>query len=178
MRLAPTLTGTIDSSGTPTIRASSDAMRGLMYEYGGRTGAAWGFAQSGNLETLAAILRYCDDPFSDEESEYLTTPYTAIISGYKRQLDKKQSTDAHEAMLSMFLRNGHPTPTVLTECKTYLYHVPHMTRQMLSHGLDPNLPDWQRRTPLHDLSAGIRHVEDATELIQLFIDHGADIERN
>ena len=168
--------GDIDSSGTPTIRASSDAMRGLMYEYVGRTGAAWGFAQSGNLETLAAILRYCADPFTDEESEYLTTPYTAIISGCRRRLDRNQSTDAHEAMLSMFLRRGHTMPTVLTECKTYLYHVPHMTRQLLSHGLDPNLPDWQRRTPLHDLSAGIRHVEDAPELIQLFIDHGADID--
>ncbi|MDE0040945.1 MAG: ankyrin repeat domain-containing protein, partial [Candidatus Poribacteria bacterium] len=168
--------GDIDSSGTPAIRASSDAMRGLMYEYRGCTGAAWGFAQSGNLETLAAILRYCADPFSDEESEYLTTPYTAIISGCRRRLDKKQSTDAHEAMLSMFLRRGHPTPTVLTECKSYLYHVPHMTRQLLGHGLDPNLPDWQRRTPLHDLSAGIRHVEDAPELMQLFIDHGADID--
>ena len=167
--------GDIDSSGTPAIRASSDAMRGLMCEYGGRAGTAWGFAQSGNLETLAAILRYCDDPFSNEESEYLTTPYTAIISGYRRRLDRKQSTDAHEAMLSMFLRLGHATPTVLTECKSYLYHVPHMTRQLLSHGLDPNLPDWQRRTPLHDLSAGIRHVEDAPELMQLFIDHGADI---
>lgn len=168
--------GDIDSSGTPAIRASTDSMRGLMYEYGGRTGTAWGFAQSGNLETLAAILRYCDDPFSDEESEYLTTPYTAIISGCRRRLDRKQCTDAHESMLGMFLRQGHPMPTVLTECKTYLYHVPHMTRQLLSHGLDPNLPDWQRRTPLHDLSAGVRHVEDAPELIQLFIDHGADID--
>ena len=168
--------GDIDSSGTPAIRASSDAMRGLMYEYGGRTGTAWGFAQSGNLETLAAILRYCEDPFSDEENEYLTTPYTAIISGCKRRLDKKQSTDAHEAMLNMFLRQDYPMPKALTECKTYLFHVPHMTQQLLSHGLDPNLPDWQRRTPLHDLSAGIRHVEDAPELIQLFIDYGADID--
>ena len=144
------------------------------YEYG--TGAAWGFTQSGNLETLAAILRYCDDPFSDEGSEYLTTPYTAIISGCRRRLDKKQSTDTHEAMLSMFLRRGYPMPAVLTECKTYLFHVPHMTRQLLNHGLDPNLPDWQRRTPLHDLCAGIRHVEIASELMQLFIDHGADID--
>lgn len=167
--------GDINSSGTPAIRASSDAMRGLMCEYGGRAGTAWGFAQIGNLETLAAILRYCDDPFSDEESEYLTTPYTAIISGCRRRLDKNQSTDAHAAMLNMFLRRGYPMPTVLTECKSYLYHVPHMTQQLLDHGLDPNLPDWQRRTPLHDLSAGIRHVEDATELGQLFIDHGADI---
>ena len=168
--------GNVDSSGAPAIRASSDAMRGLMYEYGGRTGTAWGFAQSGNLETLAAILRYCDDPFSGEENEYLTTPYTAIISGCKRRLDKKQSTDAHEAMLNMFLRRGYPMPTVLTECKTYLYHIPHMTRQLLIHGLDPNLPDWHRRTPLHDLSAGIRHVDDTPELMQLFIDQGADID--
>ena len=167
--------GDIDSSGTPAIRASSDAMRGLMCEYGGRAGTAWRFAQIGNFETLAAILRYCDDPFSDEASEYLTTPYTAIVSGCRRRLDKDQSTDAHAAMLNMFLRRGYPMPSVLTECKTYLYHVPHMTRQLLNHGLDPNLPDWQRCTPLHDLSAGIRHVEDATELGQLFIDHGADI---
>ena len=167
--------GEVDSSGTPAIRASSDAMRGLMYEFGGRPGRAWGFAQSGALETLAAILRYCDDPFSDEESEYLTTPYTAIISGCRRRLDKSQSADAHEAMLNMFLRRRYPMPSVLTECKSYLYHVPHMTRQLLNHGLDPNLPDWQRRTPLHDLSAGIRHVENASEVMQLFIDYGADI---
>ena len=106
----------------------------------------------------------------------LLTPYTAVISGYRRREDKSESTDAHEAMLSMFLQRKHPMPTVLTECKTYLYQATHMTRQLLEHGLDPNLPDWQRRTPLHDVSAGNRHVKTATELVRMFLEHGADID--
>lgn len=67
-------------------------------------------------------------------------------------------------------------PQVLTECKSYLYHAPHMTHQLLEHGLDPNLPDWQRRTPLHDLCAGIRHVEETAALVQMFLEHGANID--
>ena len=165
----------VDSSGTPATRASSDAMRGLLYEYGGRPEAAWGIAQRGDLETLAAILRYCDDPFSNEDSEFLTTPYTAIVSGCGRCLDKRESTDAHEAMLSIFLKRRFPMPKVLTECKGYLYHVPHMTCQLLESGLDPNLHDWQRRTPVHDLCSGLPHVEDPAGLIQMFIQHGAEV---
>ena len=165
----------IDSSGTPATRASSDAMRGLMYEFGGRPEAAWGVAQRGDLETLAVILRYCGDPFTGEDCEYLSTPYTAIVSGCGRRLDKEESTDAYEAMLRIFLQRRFPMPTVLTECKSYLYHVPHMTRQLLENGLNPNLHDWQRRTPLHDLCRGIRHVEDAAALVQMFIEFGADI---
>ena len=164
----------INSSGTPATRASSDAMRGLMYAHAGRPEAAWGVAQRGDLETLAVIMHYCDDPFSDEESEFLSTPYTAIVSGCGRRLDKKESTDTYEAMLRIFLKRQFPMPTVLTECKSYLYHVPRMTRQLLENGLDPNLHDWQRRTPLHDLCAGIRHVDDAEEMVQMFIEFGAD----
>ncbi len=167
--------GDIDSSGTPAGRAGSDAMRGLLYGHGGRAPEAWVYAQRGDFETLAAILRYCDDPFTQEKNEYLTTPYTAIISGWERNAEHGKSTDAHEAMLSMFLQRKHPMPTVLTECKGYLYHVPHMTRQLLEHGLDPNLPDWQRRTPLHDLSKGHRHIKDSIELMRLFLEFGADI---
>lgn len=54
----------------------------------------------------------------------------------------------------MFLRRQHPMPKVLTECKSYLYHDVYMFEQLLEHGLNPNLPDWLRRTPLHDICAG------------------------
>ena len=67
-------------------------------------------------------------------------------------------------------------PRVLTACKTYLYHVPRMTRRLLEQGLDPNLPDWQRRTPLHDLCRGNRHVSDAGRMVRLFIEYGAHID--
>ncbi len=167
--------GCIDSSGTPASRAGSDAMRGLLYGYGGRPAEAWVYAQRGNLETLAAILRYCHDPFTDEESGYLTTPYTAIISGWERNARNGEGSDAHEAMLNMFLQRKYPMPKVLTECKGYLYHVPRMTRQLLEHGLDPNLPDWQRRTPLHDLCKEHRHIAEPVELIRMFLEFGADI---
>ena len=61
----------------------------------------------------------------------------------------------------MFLQRQHPMPKVLTECKSYLYHVPQMTRQLLEHGLNPDLPDWQRRTPLHDICADLEAVDEA-----------------
>ncbi len=167
--------GHVNSSGSPAIRARTDAMRGLLYGYGGRASGAWGYVQRGELETVAAILRYTDDPFSNEETEYLTTPYTAVVSGCGRKEDHGESTDAHEAMLNMFLQRKHPMPHVLTACKTYLYHVPRMTRRLLEHGLDPDLPDWQRRTPLHDLCSGIRAVSDPAAMVRLFLEYGADI---
>lgn len=167
--------GHVNSSGSPAIRAHSDAMRGLLYGYGGRASGAWGYVQRGEFETVAAILRYTDDPFSNEESEYLTTPYTAAISGSGRMEDRGESTDAHEAMFEMFLQRKHPMPRVLTACKTYLYHVPRMTRRLLEHGLDPNLPDWQRRTPLHDLCRPNRAVSDAAGMVRMFLEFGADV---
>ena len=167
--------GHVNSSGSPAIRARTDAMRGLLYGYGGRASGAWGYVQRGDFETVAAILRYTDDPFSNEESEYLTTPYTAVVSGCGRKEDRGESTDAHEAMFNMFLQRNHPMPRVLTACKTYLYHVPRMTRRLLEHGLDPDLPDWQRRTPLHDLCRGNRAVADAGAMVRMFLEYGADI---
>ena len=84
----------IDSSGTPTGRATSDAMRELMYGYGGKAPGAWGWVQQGQLETVAVILNYCEDPFSDEPAEFQSTPYTAVISGYRHNKDNSRSTGA------------------------------------------------------------------------------------
>ena len=168
----------IDSSGDPAGRARSDAMRGLMYRHGGQTGEIWGYIQRGDIETVAAILRYNPDPFANETAEYCSTPYTAVISGCKRDMSSGESGDVYWAMLHLFLDRGIPLPKVLTECRSYLYHVPAMTRVLLEHGLDPNLPDWQRRTPLHDLAGGAgRHVEVkmGVTLLQLFLEFGADI---
>ena len=168
--------GGIDSSGWPASRAASDAMRGLLYGYGGKPAPIWGQIQQGNLDTVGAILRYCDDPFAqDRQAEYQSTPYTAIISGCQRCSSKGESTAAHQAMLRLFLQRQYPMPTVLTECKGYLYHVPAMTRQLLEKGLDPNLPDWHRRTPLHDLAHNTLD-ENTRTLVDLFLEHGADID--
>ena len=167
--------GGIDSSGWPASRAPSDAMRGLLYGFGGKSSPVWGYIQRGELETVAAILRYSADPFADDVSEYQSTPYTAIISGFARQADKGESTEAHQALMQLFLQRRYPMPAALTECKSYLYHVPALTRQLLEHGLDPNLPDWQRCTPLHDL-AGRAPDGAQIELVEMFLDHGANID--
>jgi RNA polymerase sigma factor (sigma-70 family) len=167
--------GHIDSSGTPASRAESDAMRTLLYSYGGKPATIWGYIQKGQIETVAAILNYIDDPFAQDTAEYQTTPYTAIISGYQRRKEKNESTDAHAGMLRLFLQRNYPMPTALTACRGYLWHVPFMTRQLLENGLDPNLPDWQRRTPLHDFAAVANPDDSRFELIKMFLEFGADI---
>ena len=51
-----------------------------------------------------------------------------------------------------------------------------MTRQLLEHGLDPNLPSWLGRTPLHD-ACGVpkNRVDEPANHIQLSLEFGADI---
>ena len=165
--------GNIDSSGTPTIRANTDEMRGLLYGYGGNAQSIWGYLQRGNLEIAAVILRYSQDPFADDDKEYLRTPYTAIISGCSRAINNGDDPSVFHTLLRLFLKRKYPMPEVLTSCKAYLYMVPEMTAQLLENGLDPNLPDWQRRTPLHNLAGGRRGYEE--EQIERFLKHGADI---
>jgi ankyrin repeat protein len=46
---------------------------------------------------------------------------------------------------------GVRVPKVLTACRGYLMSDPEMLRLLLSSGTDPNLPNWQHATPLHDL---------------------------
>src|SRR6185369_1230739 len=46
-----------------------------------------------------------------------------------------------------------------------------MAELLFAHGMDPNRPNWVRRTPLHHF-AGSGDVESAA----LYLDHGADIQ--
>ena len=39
----------------------------------------------------------------------------------------------------------------LTPCRGYLLGDPELLRLLLESGMDPNLPNWQRATPLHDV---------------------------
>ena len=166
----------VDSSGTPTGRAVSDTMRGLMYQYGGQPPGAWGYIQQGNLETVAVILSFVDNPFSRETAEYLTTPYTAAVSGYNRRKNKDEPTEAHEAIFNMLIKRDFPMPEVLTECKGYLFSPGPMTRTLLERGLNANLPDWQRRTPLHDLANKQASDSNALATADLLLEFGANID--
>jgi ankyrin repeat protein len=55
-------------------------------------------------------------------------------------------------LLVRLLKAGARVPPVLTACRSYLMSDPEMLRLLLASGMDPDLPNWQRATPLHDLS--------------------------
>ncbi len=49
------------------------------------------------------------------------------------------------------LEAGARVPAVVTECRSYLLSDPELLQLLLQSGMDPNLPNWQRATPLHSL---------------------------
>lgn len=44
-------------------------------------------------------------------------------------------------MLEPLLAQGVRVPQVVTECRTYLWNQPELTRRLLESGMDPNLPN-------------------------------------
>jgi ankyrin repeat protein len=76
------------------------------------------------------------------------------------------------------LEAGARVPPVLTACRSYLWTEPDLLRLLLASGMDPNLPDWQHATPLHDLcgrdSRGRPHPR-RVECATIFLDAGARI---
>jgi ankyrin repeat protein len=168
----------VDSCGTPSVAAKSARMRALMYENGGKPPVFWDYVYEGDLRTVAAVLAHTDDPFKGAD-EWCGNPFTAIVCGcFWTEHRKKEPTDAHWAMLRMFLKRGFRVPPVLTSCRSYLYYTPAMTRLLLEHGMNPNLPNWQRQTPLHEFAGAVLgHIDDAKrlELSALFLEFGADL---
>jgi ankyrin repeat protein len=60
-------------------------------------------------------------------------------------------TQGKRDLLVRLLEAGVRVPDVLTACRGYLLADPQMLRLLLASGMDPNLPNWQHATPLHDL---------------------------
>lgn len=50
------------------------------------------------------------------------------------------------------LAAGARVPATLTACRSYLLEDPEILHLLLESGMDPDLPDWQRATPLHTLA--------------------------
>jgi ankyrin repeat protein len=89
-----------------------------------------------------------------------------------------EETETDEMILRMLLGKGVRVPDVLTGCRGYLWKRPHFTRILLEHGMNPNLPNWQHVTPLHELcNVGVRGQVDPNriELADMFLEFGADI---
>jgi ankyrin repeat protein len=82
-------------------------------------------------------------------------------------------------VLSRLLDAGARVPAVLTGCRTYLCENGPMLRMLLERGgMSPDLPNWQRVTPLHDHCARDGRGQprpNRLEVATIVLDHGADI---
>ncbi|MCY3913275.1 MAG: ankyrin repeat domain-containing protein [Chloroflexi bacterium] len=152
----------IESSGTATWMAKAPALRRLFEAHGGYVDAS-GHLLDGND---AAVLAMADEDPDAVSTHGCGGIFTMVVSLKRRDL------------LQPLLDRGVRVPDVVTGCRTYLWGTPDMTRTLLEHGMDPNLPNWQRVTPLHDICArGGRGQPDANrhELLDVFLEFGADL---
>jgi ankyrin repeat protein len=88
------------------------------------------------------------------------------------------STRGKRDLLIRLLDAGARVPSVVNDCRSYLFTEPDMLRLLLESGMDPNLPDWLHTTPLHELCsrdnrgrARPHRVECAT----ILLDAGASV---
>jgi ankyrin repeat protein len=81
------------------------------------------------------------------------------------------------ALLVRLLDAGFRVPPVLTACRGYLLENIEMFQMLLDSGMNPDLPNWQRQTFLHDLCRGGQRGQTAKKLTiaAILLDAGASI---
>ena len=166
----------IESSGSALHRAKDNRMKALLYRFGAAPKSAADFVLDDNLDALAAVA--ATDPVSASVAG-CGSVYTFVVMAGK--------TD----MLDVLLSSGVPVPPVVTACRTYLWRRPKLTRRLLEEGaMDPNLPNWQWATPLHNVAemnpmwvrkgpksaAQKQERENRPLLVDLFLEFGAEID--
>ena len=142
----------VESSGTPT-GTSNKEMRALLYRHGGRMPLAMHFHE-GNIDTIAALLDAKPEMFDDMR---VTEGFTLAVSA------------GHDALVRLMLARGLRVPASVTWCQTYLWRSPALARLLLDHGMDPNLPNWQRVRPLHFIAE-----KGDIDTARRFLGYGAD----
>ena len=75
------------------------------------------------------------------------------------------------------LEAGIRVPAVLTACRTYVMENLEMFKILLAHGMNPDLPNWQGQTFLHNLCSGARRIEvdGALTRAAILLEAGASI---
>jgi ankyrin repeat protein len=151
----------LESSGTPTYAAKTRELRALLLARGGVLSTydlVWLDEDDEAVRRVAADPRSADDGCGGV--------LAAACTRGKRDL------------LVRLLDAGARVPPVLTACRSYLLEDPDMLRLLLASGMDPDLPNWLRATPLHDLcgrdSRGRPHPR-RTECAAVLLDAGATI---
>jgi ankyrin repeat protein len=153
--------GHIDSSGSATYAARTPELRALLFAHGG-TLDAFDLVFLGEDDEV--VRRVVADPAAAHSG--CGGVFTAACKLGKRDL------------LVQLLDAGARVPPVLTACRSYLMNEPGMLRLLLASGMDPDLPNWQRATPLHDLCARDgrgRPQSHRVECAGILLDAGATI---
>ncbi len=153
--------GWIDSAGSATYAARTPELRALLIAHGG---------------TLDAYDLVWLDEDDEAVRRVLANPDSANAGcgGVLAAACKQGKRD----LLVRLLDAGARVPPVVTACRSYLLSDPGMLRLLLASGMDPDLPNWQRATPLHDLcgrdSRG-RPRPHRMECAAILLDAGATI---
>ena len=124
----------IDSAGSATYAAKTPELRALLFSHGGTLDTydlVW------LDEDDEVVRRVTADPRSADAG--CGTALAAVCTRGKRDL------------LVRLLEAGARVPPVVTGCRSYLLEDPGMLRLLLASGMNPDLPNWLRATPLHDL---------------------------
>jgi ankyrin repeat protein len=124
----------VDSSGNATWAAKTPALRKLLYARGG-TLDCYDLVWLGEDEEV--IRRVTADPRQADGG--CGGVFTAAATLGKRDL------------VVRLLNAGARVPPVASGCRSYLLEDPEILRLLLAGGMNPDMPDWQRATPLHDL---------------------------
>ena len=125
----------IESSGAPMHQAKDDRMKILLYRYGGAPKNVSNFLN----EIDALVVLANRDPVEVGKSG-CGTIFASAVSQNKGDI------------LELLLAQGVRVPQVVTGCRTYLWRHPKLTRRLLESGMDPNLPNWQWVTPMHNFA--------------------------
>jgi ankyrin repeat protein len=152
--------GNVDCAGNAIFAAKTPELRALLKPLGGPLDPydlVW-MDQDDEV-----IRRVTEDPSSAQRG--CGGVFTAVCTRGKREL------------LMRLLDAGIRVPPVLTACRGYLLENTEMLRILLDSGMNPDLPNWQRQTFLHDLCRGGKRGQTGKQLAlaAILLDAGASI---
>lgn len=143
----------VDSSGSPIEATNDSEIRELLSEHGGRISIIAHF-HNGNMDYIKELLDKCPEQLTETE---IAQGFAAAVRNGDTQ------------MVQLLLNREFKVPSEVTICQTYLWHDLKLAELLLHSGMDPNLPNWQRITPLHHM-AGKGNIRAA----ELFLKFGAN----
>ncbi len=153
--------GHVDSSGSATWAAKTPELRKLLMSRGG-------------------VLDCYDLVWLGEDDEVVrrVTENPAAANAGCGGVFTAAATLGRRDLVVRLLNAGARVPPVVTACRSYLLEDPEILRILLASGMNPNLPNWQRATPLHDLcgrDARGRPRPNRVECAIILLDAGATI---